>query len=438
MNNSSKSKVAVVYCDSYDNEQVYMAMCAGIDMLGGIEHFVGKEERILVKPNFLVPSEPDKAIITHPSVITAMLRILHEHDYVDICCGDSPGHGTLSSAFTKAGLEDVLRQYGVRQADMSDEVLTDFPEGIEAKRFWLTKAAAESDAIISLSKMKTHALEKITGAVKNLYGLICGYRKAAGHVKYPNASIFARMLADIHRCVKPRLHIMDGIAAMEGNGPGSGTPVKMNVLLFSADPVALDAVFCRLVDLAPEFIPTNVQGQELGIGTYQFENIEIVTADCSASVCLAAAGARNDADVHLEVCGSEAAQTAAADAECGNGALQAVNAAAEADHRIMMISADELYEKYGDPGFDVDRKGSKKTFLSRFSDVMTSMARRPYIDEKLCIKCGICTEHCPVPGKAVAFRGDKSKAPAYDYKKCIRCYCCQEMCPQHAIKVRRL
>lgn len=416
---NGRSKVAVVYCGSYDRDKVYRAMCRGIDMIGGIENFVCKDERILVKPNFLVPSEPDKAVITHPSVITAMLRILHEHGYADVCCGDSPGHGSLSSALAKAGLDDVLKQYGVSQADMSDEVSVEFPEGIMAKQFWMTRDAAESDAVISLSKMKTHALEKITGAVKNVYGLICGYRKAAGHVKYPNASVFAGMLADIHRCVKPRLHIMDGITAMEGNGPGSGTPVNMNVLLLSTDPVALDAVFCRLVDLDPELVPTNVQGEESGIGTYHFENIDIIYAVQDDNAVSGAA----DADASVDACGGKIAPHAAR-----IGTAEGCAA----------ISADELYEKHGRPDFDVDRNGSKKTFLSRFSDVMTSIARRPYIDEKLCIKCGICTEHCPVPGKAVDFRGDRSRPPVYDYKKCIRCYCCQEMCPQHAIKVRRI
>ena len=87
--------------------------------------------------------------------------------------------------------------------------------------------------MINICKMKTHALERITGAVKNLYGCITGVNKAAGHAAYPDSWVFADMLTDLHRCVRPRLHIMDGIIAMEGNGPTSGTPIAMNVLLFS-------------------------------------------------------------------------------------------------------------------------------------------------------------------------------------------------------------
>lgn len=62
------------------------------------------------------------------------------------------------------------------------------------------------------------------------------------------------MLVDIHRCVKPRLYIMDGVVAMEENAHGSGTPVNMNLILFSTDPVALDTVFCHLIYLNPKSV----------------------------------------------------------------------------------------------------------------------------------------------------------------------------------------
>ena len=67
---------------------------------------------------------------------------------------------------------------------------------------------------------------------------------------------------------------------------------------------------------------------------------------------------------------------------------------------------------------------------------MTRLARRPVIDTSKCVKCGICVNHCPVPGKAVEFKNGKDNPPVYDYKKCIRCYCCQEMCPKHAISAK--
>ncbi|MBO4761953.1 MAG: 4Fe-4S binding protein, partial [Lachnospiraceae bacterium] len=99
-------------------------------------------------------------------------------------------------------------------------------------------------------------------------------------------------------------------------------------------------------------------------------------------------------------------------------------------------SKDELFEKYGNASFDVPRGKPRGTFLMRYSGFMTKLARRPMIDKSKCVKCGICVNHCPVPGKAVDFKNGKDNPPVYDYKKCIRCYCCQEMCPKHAISAR--
>lgn len=378
-----KSKVVVVPCDSYDEEKVYECMKQGIDLLGGIENYVKKDEKILVKPNFLSAADADKAITTHPSVIKGMLRILSEEGYASVKYGDSPGHGSCKGAAERMGL-CAENTFGAECADMSEEVLVKYEEGLTCKEFHFTKEVTEADAIINLCKMKTHALERITGAVKNVYGFICGFRKAAGHVKYPNDSIFARALVDIHRCVKPRLHIMDGIVAMEGNGPGNGDPISMNVLLFSSDPVAVDTVFCYLVNLNPELIPTNVQGQVMGIGTYDEKNIEIIYAS----------------------------------------------------EKVEQITREELFKVCGNGEFNVPRKKAKGTFLFNYSKLMTRFARRPYIDKKECVKCGVCVSHCPVPGKAIDFKKGKGEPPVYDYSKCIRCYCCQEMCPKNAIKVK--
>ena len=379
-----KSRVIVVPCDDYDEEKVYKCIKCGLEQLGGFERIVKAEEKILVKPNLLTASVPDKAIATHPSVLKAVLRLLNERGCSSVSIGDSPGHGSCEGALKLLGLkEDNI--FGAKFTPMSENVHVDFQEGLTCKEFDFCREVVESDAIINVCKMKTHALERITGAVKNVYGFVCGMRKAAGHVKFPNDTVFARMLVDIHRCTHPRLHIMDGIVAMEGNGPGSGTPTPMNVILISEDPVALDTVYCFLVDLDPELVPTNSQGARMGIGTDREEEMEMI------------------------LCTEQGAET---------------------------VSKSELFEKYGNASFDVGREKPKKTFLMRYSGFMTKHSKRPVIDKDKCVKCGICVDHCPVPGKAVGFVNGKDTPPVYDYKKCIRCYCCQEMCPQHAIRTK--
>ena len=408
MSENKKSRVVVIPCADYDEEKVYERLKCGLAELGGIGRFVKPEEKVLVKLNLLSAAQPDRAVTTHPSVAKAVLRLLNEAGCGDVKYGDSPGYGTCESVLKMLGIGEEC--YGARMTPMSEAEHVDFPEGMTCKEFDFCKEIVESDAIINVCKMKTHALERITGAVKNVYGFICGYRKAAGHVKFPNDTVFARMLADIHRCTSPRLHIMDGIVAMEGNGPGSGNPVSMNVLMVSDDPVAIDTVFCYLVNLDPEIIPTNSQGMRMGVGTDMEEEIEIV------------------------LCGENTGKIGD-DTANENENDSARTEKDEVGSRI--ISKTELFEKYGNPNFDVPRGKPRGTFLMRYSGFMTKLARRPMIDKNKCVKCGICVNHCPVPGKAVDFKNGKDKPPVYDYKKCIRCYCCQEMCPKHAISARR-
>ena len=376
-----KSKVVLLPCREYDEEKIHMLLKQGLDFLGGLETLIPKDAKILLKPNLLKKAEVEKAVITHPVVVGAFAGILRENGYENIVLADSCGHGTTQAVIRGTGMDTYLEKYHIPAVDYSEGVKTAYPQGVQAKEFILPKELLEQDCVISLSKMKTHALERITGAVKNSYGFVYGFHKAKGHTQYPSADSFARMLIDLNKCVAPKLYVMDGIVAMEGNGPGSGDPVPMNVLLMSTDPVALDSVFSRLVYLKPEMVPTNYHGEKMGLGTWKEEEITLLTPDGE-------------------------------------------------------ISMAEAVKKYGNPDFNVDRTEVRNNIWTRMAGALNIFQKKPYIEADKCVRCGICVQSCPVSGKAVDFRKGKDKPPVYDYKKCIRCFCCQEMCPKKAIKVK--
>ena len=390
-----KSKVVILPCEFYEEEKIYSLLKTGIQELGGLSSLIGKEEKILLKPNLLKKAEVEKAVITHPVVVGAFARILREEGYKNIVLADSCGHGTTRQVIQGTGMDTYLKKYDISALDYTKGIHVDNPSGIQAKEFILPQELLEADCVISLSKMKTHALERITGAVKNSYGFVYGKNKAIGHTKYPSADSFARMLIDLNQYVKPRLYVMDGIVAMEGNGPGSGDPVNMNVILLSTDPVALDSVFARLVHLKPEMVPTNYHGEKMGLGTCKAENMELILV-------------REVPEMFFDESGLE----------------------------IKEISMEELVFQYGNPGFNVDRIQVRSNVWTRLARALNIFQKKPYIEEDKCVRCGICVNSCPVPGKAVDFRKGKNNPPVYDYKKCIRCFCCQEMCPKKAIKVK--
>lgn len=377
-----KHNVALVYIDSYDEEKVYNALKQAVDLLGGIAKFIQQDEKVLLKPNLLSGALPQRAITTHPSVFSAAAKLLQDAGIVSISYGDSPGNPTTTpaKASVTCGIAEAAEKLNIATADFSSGSVVTFPSGKVAHSFYICNGVQQADAIINVCKMKTHALERITGAVKNMYGCIFGINKGAGHVAYPSSEIFADMLADLNLCLRPRLHIMDGILAMEGNGPTSGTPIAMNVLLVSEDPVALDTVFAALINLEANTVPTCVSGASLGLGVMDPSQIAILTPDGT-------------------------------------------------------ISFDEAYNRYGNGNFDVLRTKLRKSFISKILPLLPAAQAKPKVNLSKCVACGICEKACPVPEKAVkSGNGEKAK---YDYKKCIKCFCCQEMCPAKAIEVHR-
>ncbi|MFH0869858.1 MAG: DUF362 domain-containing protein [archaeon] len=366
----AKSKVSIVRCESYDEEAIYNAVKRGLDLIGGIGSIVKDDEKILLKVNNLAGEKPEEMVTTHPSILNAMIRIMQEKNIL-VTYGDSPGFGKPKDVLAASGFTEVAERYGVRQGDFDDGKTMEFPQGIACKKFEIANACVESDGIISLCKMKTHMLTRITGAVKNTFGCVYGLHKAGFHVRYPNPIEFSKMLVDLNNLLKPKLYILDGVIAMEGNGPRAGTPVQMNCIIISTDPVAVDGTFCRMVDLDPEYVPTNTFGSKTGLGTYKSNEIEYV--------------------------------------------------------------GDPL-DGFVNKKFDVLRKhAGGNPFKSAMPSFMRSMLyKKPFIDAEKCIRCGVCVKACPVEGKALSFK-DKKEPPVYDYSKCIRCYCCQELCPSKAI-----
>lgn len=369
------AKVALVRCTDYKNAP--QAVKTAIDLIGGVEALIGKDEKLLLKPNFLAKCPPEKACTTHPEVFRGVVEYLLEKGYTHLSYGDSPGHGDPLAIAKESGVGAVAEKHGIALANFTEGVTTPYAGGITEKEFIIASGVPEADAIINICKMKTHMLERITGAQKNLFGCVFGLNKGAFHVKYPNATEFAKMLADLNNMLPTRLHVMDGVMAMEGNGPQSGTPKAMHVILASTDPIALDTVFASLVYLDPTLVPTNVIGAARGVGVNDIDHIEVVTVDGILTVAKA-------------------------------------------------------QEEYGNKAFDVYRGKEDKGEISYLRPFKKLIRRRPKIDKKLCVACGICVNSCPVKGSALNFK-KKGKPPVYDYNKCISCYCCQEMCPKKAI-----
>ena len=368
------SDVAIISCRSYDEGEVLAAVERGLSLLGGAQQFVKPEENILLKLNWLTGDPPEKCVTTHPAVFRAVAQVLQSAG-AKLSYGDSPGFQSPDTAAKKTGCAEVAEQLNIPLADFRAGREAHYPEGKQNKKFIIANAVLDCDGVISLPKMKTHAFQRVTGAVKNQFGCVPGALKGEFHVKVPDAYEFAKMLIDLNSFVHPRLYVMDGIMAMEGNGPRGGDPRQMNELLFSTDPIALDATMCRLMNLDPALVLTNCAGAEMGAGTYLANEIRLLG---------------------------------------------------------------DPMEPFIAPDYNVNRKpeadAPKKQQPNLIKQAITP---RPYILADRCVRCGICVKMCPVTPKAVDWHdGNKQNPPSYRYERCIRCYCCQELCPERAIQVK--
>jgi uncharacterized protein (DUF362 family)/Pyruvate/2-oxoacid:ferredoxin oxidoreductase delta subunit len=346
MKEAIPSDVSIVRCADYDRVRLLGAVRRAVDLLGGISVFVKPGERVLIKPNLLKASPPADAVITHPEVLRAVIRLVREAGG-EALVGDSPGFGDLRRVCEKSGVMDVIEEEGA--------VLADLGEAVKVRShgqfhwFEIARAVREADAVINLPKLKTHGMMTVTGAVKNLFGCIPGKRKVQWHFNTGvNRDAFARMLVELCALIRPRLTIMDAVVGMEGNGPGSGDPRRVGLVLAGRDPVAIDVISGTIVGADPALLYIVRAAAEAGTGETRLDRISIQGEPLSHAIVQ---GFRLPPQEHLEWRLPEWAR------------------------RIL-------------------------------KDALTT---RPVIDHSLCIRCGICQGHCPQgaigeAGKRLAIR----------------------------------
>jgi len=261
-----KSSVSIVKCQNYDEDKVLSALRRSIDLIGGIQTFVRKGNHVLLKPNLLYGKSPEKAVTTHPSILRGMIQIVREAGGVPFI-GDSPSVGSLMKTAEKAGVKAVADEMKCPLVEFNKPVLPPKRKGKIFKQLEIDQTVLEVDVIINLPKFKTHSLTLLTLGVKNLFGCIPGPRKALWHLKAgEDRKTFAQILVDVYQIIHPSLTILDGIVGMEGNGPNSGQPIPLGLILASGDPLSLDQIVCDLLGISRESLLTNRVAFEQGMG----------------------------------------------------------------------------------------------------------------------------------------------------------------------------
>jgi uncharacterized protein (DUF362 family)/Pyruvate/2-oxoacid:ferredoxin oxidoreductase delta subunit len=377
----ARHTVSVVTCDEYEPEKILASVQRAVDLLGGIGRFIPPGSKVLLKPNMLQGLPPGRAVATHPQVVRAVGLLLIGAG-ASVTLADSPGGGiryvpgNLQKAYDASGYSRVADELGVRLNLSTGYSVISFPQGKVIKQFPIIDAATDADRIVSVSKAKTHLLTLLTGATKNLFGLIPGLEKPVFHARFQDPGRFADMLLDLHAQVRADLHIVDGVIGMEGDGPTGGDPRQVGVILAGTSAVAVDYVLCRVLGIEPLDVPVIRAAIERGWLEEHGENITTL-----------------------------------------GESLESV--------RVTDFKKPSTYLGEG-------RGIREKRLLQALYRLVRVYALRPRVVPHRCIRCGKCLAICP----AGAIRIER-EGVVIDRSRCIRCYCCHEMCTEEAIVLER-
>ena len=266
-------KVSILSVDHYELSGLRLALLRLLEPLGGISAFIHPGDRVLLKPNMLAAKEPDKAVTTHPALVQVVAELVRNSGGI-VLIGDSPGIGSFSRVADKSGILTAARESGAALIEFRDSI--DLQGTGTFRSISIARAYYEADKIINLPKLKTHEMMTMTCAVKNLFGSVIGTEKAGWHLKAGSSrELFARLLLEIYLLKKPTLNIVDAIVAMEGNGPGSGDPVKRGLLFAGVNPVAVDVIAGEFAGIPTDLLPVELEAAKMKLTGALRKEIEL-------------------------------------------------------------------------------------------------------------------------------------------------------------------
>jgi len=249
---AQRADVFVARAGSYDDD-LERVVTDGLRALGlGPDWIKGRS--VLLKPNLVEPNRTAPHINTHPAVVRAAAGVFRRWGAGGVVVAEGQGHcRDTEFVLEQSGLGRVLGEERVEFVDLNHDEVYSVPNTLRftrLKRLSLPVALRRADIIVSMPKMKTHHWAGVTLSMKNLFGVMPGVvygwpKNVLHHAGIPQS------ILDINAAVRPHLAIVDGIVAMEGDGPIMGVPRKAGLLVLGTNPPAVDATCTRLMGLDP-------------------------------------------------------------------------------------------------------------------------------------------------------------------------------------------
>jgi uncharacterized protein (DUF362 family)/Pyruvate/2-oxoacid:ferredoxin oxidoreductase delta subunit len=356
-----------------------------------------RNARILVKPNLNSNLDALTGNTTDLRVLAAVLRILSEGGYRNVRIMEGPNSGYHRQGvdvFARNSVDQLAACYGYRTCDVNYETETETIQFSKSGSALFASAFCTSDYVINLPKMKTHYETLVSASLKSLIGILVGQpNKAKAH-----ADLIENILR-LNDRVKPHLHILDGLIAMEGTGPSAGTPVRAGVLLVGRDAYDIDLVAGGLMGYCPTDMP--LIREALKTGRITDGRVRAITNDLT---CILGRPFRRPRPALL------------ARLVVAPGVGRIVRAIRNSGPVSRLLRQEWIRKVLLRMGV------TQEVILARERDV------RLRLNTVRCRKCGKCSQYCP---QYLDLPGDLKAPPA----QCLHCLYCYAVCPESAIEL---
>ncbi|MBU0484764.1 MAG: DUF362 domain-containing protein [Proteobacteria bacterium] len=208
--------------------------------------------RVLLKPNLVSAGSRGNIACTNAEFVAAVAEWMLDHGAM-VKIGDSPAFGSACKVMAASGISEALHGLPVTMVDFSDNRSVSLPCGLETA---IAVEALECDLLVNLPKIKSHCQLLVSLAVKNYFGVVVGWRKPLIHARYGEVdNLFEALLVDLPEMVPSGISLLDGVVAMQGNGPLKGDPFSLGLLAGAINPVAVDSALLKILGLEPEQSP---------------------------------------------------------------------------------------------------------------------------------------------------------------------------------------
>ncbi len=235
---------------------------------------------VVLKPNLVMTSKPEEAIITHPALVAAVGEVCAACRREGFDCGKS--RRALYAYDDEGGASgDAVIRIWPRHAVFS--LYTDcesrevpLPGGVRCRRMAIVSPFLGADYLIDLAKLKTHSMVGFSGAVKNMFGAVPGLKKAGAALPVSGkAGVFGDVAGLVRFFAAGSLHHRRDLGH-GSNGPTGGTRRDLGVLAASKSPYAVDVCCAKLAGLEAGQVLMLRYAAERGLVPQSIDGLELL------------------------------------------------------------------------------------------------------------------------------------------------------------------